>query len=99
MDKRRKKELRQQYKDQEQAEARRRMCLQPDQLRALLNYLDEQLFQVGAPCDHTLSRTHTWAVNEGFDPERVLESVRSFGGYCDCEVAYNVRPYLFGWEE
>lgn len=75
------------------------MCLQPDELRALLNYLNEQLFQAGIACDHTLSRTRTWAANEGLDPERVLESLRSFGGYCDCEVAFNVRPYLFGWEE
>jgi hypothetical protein len=99
MDKRRKKELRQQYKEQERAEARRKMCLEPDQLRALLNYLDEQLFRMGVACDHTLSRTRIWAENEGLEPERVLESVRSFGGYCDCEVAYNVRPDLFGWAD
>lgn len=99
MDKRRKKELCQQYKKQEQVEARRQMCLQPDQLRALLSYLDEQLLRVGVACDHSLSRTRTWAANAGLDPEPVLESVRSFGGFCDCEVAYNVRPYLFGWEE
>lgn len=99
MDKRRKKELRQQYKEQEKAEACRQMCLQSDQLRSLLSYLDEQLFRVGIACDHTLSRTRTWAANEGLDPGRVLESVRSFGGYCDCEVVFNVRPHLFGWEE
>lgn len=99
MDKRRKKTLRQQYKEREKAEACRQMCLQPDQLRALLSYLDEQLFRVGVACDHTLNRTRTWAANDGLDPERVLKSVRSFGGYCDCEVAYNVRPHLFGWDD
>jgi len=99
MDKRLKKELRQQYKAQEQAEACRQMCLQPDQLRALLNYLGEQLFHLGIACDHTKSRTRTWASNEGLGPEPVLVSVRALGGYCDCEAAYNVRPHLFGWEE
>ena len=99
MDKQRKKELRQQYKKQAQAEAWRQMCLQPDQLRALLSYLDEELLGLGIACDHTLARTRMWAANEGLDSERVLESVRSFGGYCDCEVVYNVRPDLFGWEE
>jgi hypothetical protein len=99
MDKRRKKELRQQHKERERAEACRQMCLQPDQLRALLNYLEEQLFRVGVACDHTLSRTRTWAANQELDPERVLESVRAFGGYCDCEVALNVTPELFGWGE
>src|SRR5579864_7059473 len=98
VDRRRKKELRQQYKQREQVEARRQMCLDPDQLRALLNFLDEQLFHVGIACDHTLSRTRTWAAKEGLDPERVLESVRSFGGYCDCEVVMNVSPDLFGWD-
>ena len=99
MDERRKRELRRQYKAREQAEARRRMCLEPDQLRGLLAYLDDQLFRVGVPCDHTLSRTRNWTVQQGLDPERVLESARAFGGFCDCEVALNIRPYLFGWHE
>lgn len=99
MDNRRKKEFRQQYKDREKAESCRQMCLQPDQLRSLLDYLEEQLFRVGVACDHTLSRTRAWAAIEGLDPERVLESVRAFGGYCDCEVAFNVTPDLFGWKE
>jgi len=96
---RRKKEFRQQYKQRERAEACRRMRLQPDELRKLLNYLEEQLFRVGVPCDPTLSRTRPWAANEGLDPEQVLESVRLFGGYCDCEVAFNVTPDLFRWGE
>ncbi len=99
MHKRRKKELRQHYKQQERAVACRQMCLQPDQLHDLFNYLEEQLFRLGIACDHTLSRTRAWAASAGLDPERVLESVRAFGGYCDCEVAFNVTPDLFGWEE
>jgi len=98
-DKRRKKELLQQFKQNEVAEARRKMCLAPDQLRDLLGYLDEQMFGLGIPCDHTLARTETWAKQQGIDPNNVLQSVREFGGYCDCEVSYNVKPHLFGWAE
>jgi hypothetical protein len=43
MDKQRKRQLRQQYKVQGFAEARRKMCLSADQLRQLHQYLDESL--------------------------------------------------------
>jgi hypothetical protein len=99
MDEQRKRELRRQYKARERAEARRRMCLHSDQLNSLLSYLGEQLFGLGIACDHSLDRTRIWAEQEGLDPEAILESVRAFGGFCDCEVVYNVRPGLFGWEE
>jgi hypothetical protein len=99
VDKRRKKELLRQFKARELAEARKKMCLQPDQLRALHGYLDEQLNRLGIACDKTLSRTRTWAEREGLDAENVLASVREFGGCCDCEVLLNVTLDQFGWEE
>ena len=98
MDKRRKKDLLRQFKAQELAEARRKMCLQPDQLRALHVYLDEQLNRFGIACDKTLSRTRTWSEREGMDAENVLASVQEFGGFCDCEVLGNVTLDKFGWE-
>jgi hypothetical protein len=97
MDKRRKKELLRQVKERELAEARRKMCLWPDQLRALHSYLDEQLHRLGVACDKTLSRTRAWAEQQGLDAEAVLTSVREFGGCCDCEVLPNVTPDKFGW--
>ncbi len=98
MDKKQKKELVREFKQREISEARKKMCLAPDQLRELLAYLDEQIFGLGIPCDHTLARTETWARGKGLDVERVLASVREFGGFCDCEVAYNVTPDVFGWD-
>src|SRR5437868_4088746 len=98
MDKRRKKELRRQYKEQQFAEARRRMCLWPDQLRELRGFLSEQLFGLGIACDHTLSRTRSWAEREGLDPEQVADSMRAFGGCCDCEVLNNVTLDQLGWD-
>jgi hypothetical protein len=98
VDKKLKKELVRQFKQRELSEARKKMCLAPDQLRELLAYLDAQIFGLGIPCDHTLARTETWARGEGLDAERVLASVREFGGFCDCEVAHNVTPDVFGWD-
>jgi hypothetical protein len=73
------------------------MCLFPDQLRDLRDYLDSTMSGIGIPCDHTLARTAEWAKKEGLEVEKVLGSVREFGGYCDCEVLFNVTPDKLGW--
>jgi hypothetical protein len=99
MDSERKKELRKAFKDQELKAARGRMCLAPDQLRELRDYLDATISELGIPCDHTLSRATEWAKREGLEVERVLTSMRAFGGFCDCEVLFNVTPDKFGWTE
>jgi hypothetical protein len=99
VDKKEKKNLLRQFKQRELSEARRKMCLAPDELSELRAYLDGELFGLGIPCDHTLVRTETWARREGLDVERVVASVREFGGLCDCEVVYNVTPDKFGWSE
>ena len=99
MDPKRKKELKKAFKDQELKAAREKMCLAPDQLRDLRSYLDATISELGIPCDHTLSRTMEWAKREGLEVERILASMREFGGYCDCEVLFNVTPDKCGWNE
>lgn len=99
MDPKRKRELKKAYKQEEFASARQKMHLLPDQLRGLRKHLEASIGGMGIPCDHTLSRTTSWAKQEGLDVERVLESVREFGGYCDCEVLFNVTPDKLGWPE
>lgn len=96
MDERREKELRKQYKEREQAEARRTLGLFPDQLRDLRAHLERSLGGLGIPCDHTLSRTRDWAAREELDPDRVAAAVSAIGGCCDCEVLLNVTPDQFG---
>jgi len=99
MDAKRKKELKKTFKEQELMAARTKMCLFPDQLRDLRGHLDVTISEVGIPCDHTLSRTTEWAKRQCLDVDRVLASVREFGGFCDCEVLFNVTPDKFGWPE
>src|SRR5687768_4695232 len=98
-DRQRRKDLLRQFKQQELAEARRKMSLWPDQLRDLRAFLEEQLFRLGIACDHTLRRTRAWAADRGLDVEKVVQSVAEFSGYCDCEVYFNVTPDKFGWED
>src|SRR5262249_39621487 len=75
------------------------MCLEPEQLRDLLVYLDEQLFGLEIRCDRSLRQTRAWAGLRDLNVDRVLESLRQFGGTCDCEVLFNVQPCLFGWDD
>jgi hypothetical protein len=73
------------------------MILEPDQLKALLDHLDERLPEVG--CDHTPRLTRAWADDNGLEPDALEQSVAHFGGGCDCEVLANVDPQtgVDGW--
>lgn len=56
-------------------------------LRDLLDHLDRE----GAPqCDHTHRETVEFLQKRGLDVERIVPWLREYGGYCDCEVIYNV---------
>jgi hypothetical protein len=93
-DKGRKRELKRQAKARmaEQAETNweESMLLEPEQLRALLDYLDRALAEEG--CDHTLRLTGRWAAQKEIDTEALAGSLAEFGGGCDCEVLANVDP-------
>ena len=99
MDPKRKKELKKAFKEQEIVDARKKMVLFPNQLHELRGHLDVTVSELGIPCDHTLARTTEWAKKAGLDVEKVLTSVRAFGGYCDCEVLFNVTPDKLGWPQ
>jgi hypothetical protein len=73
------------------------MVLEPAQLKALLDHLDESFPRAG--CDHTLRLTRAWALDHDVDPDTLEKSVAHFGGFCDCEVLANVDPdtQVDGW--
>ena len=101
MDRERKRELKRRGKevlrDRVNAEWDEHMVLEPAQLRALLDYVEDRLAR--DPCDHTLRFTGAWANTNGVDPDVLEASVRHFGGSCDCEVLANVDPEtdVDGW--
>jgi len=71
------------------------MMLDEASLIALVEHVDAALALQG--CDHSLRATRTWALSHAHDPDLLAASLAHFGGYCDCEVAANVRPeVIFG---
>jgi hypothetical protein len=57
-------------------------------LRDLFDFLDRH---DAPPCDHTLRKTVDFLKNRKIDSEKILPWLREHGGYCDCEVIFNVE--------
>jgi hypothetical protein len=90
-------EIRQAYKKAERDAARAAMVLDLGQLEALLDAVEERLDSL--PCDHSLRHAMEWAAAQHVDAEALTRSLRHFGGYCDCEVVFNVdTESIFGVE-
>ena len=90
LSKQRRKEMKKAYHVSERSEARKQMCLAESGLRELLDFLDAVLSDTG--CDHSLTHTQRWAKTKKIDFDRLRASLENFGGFCDCEVIYNVDP-------
>ncbi|SON62146.1 hypothetical protein MSIMFI_03667 [Mycobacterium simulans] len=61
-----------------------------DQLDELLNYIEER--SDDQPCDHSPRHAQRWAESRGIDWPELQRELREFGGYCDCEILFNVEP-------
>ena len=72
-------------------------CERADDRVAVFSQLEQSGRVKVIGCDHTLRHTQSWAEQQGLDAQRVLESVSEFGGFCDCEVLFNVTPDKFAW--
>lgn len=84
----RKEELRKAWKEQEQAKLVASIPMPHQDLRDLFDHLDRE----GAPeCDHTLRETVEFLQKRELDVEHIVSWLREHGGYCDCEVIYNVE--------
>jgi hypothetical protein len=67
----------------------RALGLSPEQLDALGRHLSSCLRT--SPCDHTCRHTQEWLEATHVDaPDKVIRAMERQGGYCDCEVSYNV---------
>jgi Protein of unknown function (DUF2695) len=83
--------------EHDQAEARR--PLEKRVMRGLLVHLERSVFvqlEDGQPdvrCDHTLRHTKKYLQDVGVWQEELVEWFSEYGGFCDCEVAYNVFDY------
>jgi hypothetical protein len=71
------------------------MPMTPQQLNALVDYLDANL----KSCDHTTKLTAIFLHVEKLDKNRVLPWLAEQGGYCDCEVIYNLGDLAESFRE
>jgi len=97
MDKEQKKKLKAQFKQNEQDEIRASIPMSIDDLKDLLSYLNRD----SAPeCDHSLKESIEFIKSRKLDPEVVVPWLGEHGGFCDCEVIYNVYDDvgdIVGW--
>lgn len=78
------------FKAEELTALRNSMPLTVEQLDQLLNYLDNKL----PPCDHTTQHSRVFLEKSSLDPEVVFPWLGKQGGYCDCEVLFNLEDLV-----
>lgn len=98
-EKKRRREIVKSISAHEHAQAEARRPLEKRVLRELLDHLERSIFvqledgQIAARCDHTLKHTKKYLQDIGVWRDEMVEWFGEYGGYCDCEVAYNVFDY------
>ena len=80
-------ELKKAWKAQERQKLIDSIPMSHQDLRDLFDYLDRPN---PPPCDHTFRETLEFIKKRGLDAERIIPWLREYGGYCDCEVIFNV---------
>ena len=89
-EKRKRKEARKILTQKELDDFRASLPMEEKCFLVLFDYLEKVLQE--CPCDHTLRyTTHFLTENKVCDIEKVISWLTSHGGYCDCEVLYNVE--------
>jgi len=59
-----------------------------------LDYLDEKLEKI--ECDHSNKLTTDYLKSKNVDMYKILDWLRENGGYCDCEILYNIEDVIEG---
>jgi hypothetical protein len=98
-EKKRRREIRRSIRVHEHAQAEARRPLEKRVLRDLLDHLEKNVFveledgQPYARCDHTLKHTKKFLLEIGVWQDELSQWFGENGGFCDCEVVYNVFEY------
>ena len=77
------------HRETERGRVREQLPLPAAVVRALFDHIDRGL--TSSPCDHTLRFTQTFIAQHHLPEMQILDWLRNNGGYCDCEVLYNVE--------
>ncbi|WP_244149976.1 DUF2695 domain-containing protein [Xanthomonas sacchari] len=82
------KALRRSAQSKQCAPAEATLPLPRETLWALFDYLNDVLAD---GCDHSLRRTTQFLASHDVAPESVIPWLGAHGGFCDCEVLFNVE--------
>jgi hypothetical protein len=80
--------LKKAWREQERQKLINSIPIPHEDLRALFDYRDRSN---PPPCDHTLKETIQFLEKKKLDVPRAVAWLREHGGYCDCEVIFNVE--------
>jgi hypothetical protein len=94
-EKKRRQALLRAMQESRQASEEARMPISKQDLKALLEKIDESVFEerngeVECLCDHTLRHTREFLRTRSLPEEPIVKWLGEHGGYCDCEVVFNV---------
>jgi hypothetical protein len=93
----RKRELKAQARTAELKKLLESLLMEISTLKDLLSYLNKDS---SPPCNHTYRETIEFLRSRNIDPATVIPWLQEHGGFCDCEVIYNVYDAvgdLVGW--
>jgi len=76
------------WKERERERQETSIPIPKGDLKALFDWLDRPNCP---PCDHTLKETAEFLRSRNLDVDKTVAWLRENGGYCDCEVIYNVE--------
>ena len=83
----RKEELKKAWKQQERQKLIDSIPMPHQDLRDLFDYLDRPNAR---QCDHTFCETVEFLQKRNLNVDSIVAWLRENGGFCDCEVIYNV---------
>lgn len=89
-EKERKNQIKQELKQKARDEFEKKLPMPRINFQDLFNYLDEKLSEV--ECDDTFKITEEFLNNNDIkDLIKIQNWLKENGGYCDCEVLYNIE--------
>ncbi len=88
-EKERRKKLHQEIAKREQEEFFNSLPLDKSNILELFDFLDIELEKRG--CNHNYQLTNEFLKPKGLNSDIVFEWFREQGGYCDCEILYNIE--------
>lgn len=88
----RRKALKHNFKAKEKELILSNLPISLDTLKELFDWLDKKL--ANEDCDNTFKQTQTFIDSYNLPEKTLLEWVENQGGYCDCEILYNVYEQI-----